>query len=413
MALAILGLSTLFFFGHFARAVFKKTKIPDLLIVILLGYFVGPFMGWISADDFGQIGSVMSTVALVVILYEGGLYLKARDLLSSSWPALKLTITAFLMFLIVTFLIAMIIGFREPSVAFLLALCLSSTTSAVVIPLVRILSVKDSTKTILSLESAITDILTIVLFLVAVAAISSGEVKFDKIAMAIGPNTITAIVFGFGSALIWCWVRKNFSEIMPKAFAGEAFALTVYAMLEVTGFNGALGVLAYGFTLGNLNLLPKALCEHLDQEPIREPERALLSEISNLLRTFFFLYLGILIQLTDWATVGIALFITIGIYITRYFAVNWMFKPKDIYRVDAMTMVEMGPRGLAAAVLATLPAQMGIPGAMWIQDVAFAVILFSIIATAGAVIIVENSVLRGIFSKFFIRYDEAPLASKD
>ena len=50
-------------------------------------------MGFLTQDDFGKVGDVLSTLALIVILYEGGLNLRARDLLTSSLPAMMLSAT--------------------------------------------------------------------------------------------------------------------------------------------------------------------------------------------------------------------------------------------------------------------------------------------------------------------------------
>ena len=286
-----MGLALLFFTGHALRGFFSKTKIPDLLVVTLLGYIIGPVLGVVDAEHFGEIGNVLSTMALIVILYEGGIHLRAKDLVSSSWPTLKITVTGFVSVIIAITAVGMMFAFRDAQSAFLLALALSSTASAVVIPLVKTLSVSDSTKTVLSLESAITDILTIVLFLVAVDGLSTGEVDPKSILIAVGPNTLWAILCGFLFAIAWSFIKAVFNNILPKAFAGEAFALLVYGVTGSLGLNGALAVLAFGFTLGNLNLLPIRNAQQIVEELKNEYDMALLQEVSNVLRTFFFLVL--------------------------------------------------------------------------------------------------------------------------
>jgi NhaP-type Na+/H+ or K+/H+ antiporter len=414
MAVALLGLSILFFLGHLLRGIFRLTKIPDLLIITLIGYTVGPGLGLVRSDDFGQIGSILSTIALIVILYEGGIHLKAKDLVTSSWPTLKITLAGFSLIIIAITIVGIVLGFKAPTTAFLLGLVLSSTASAVVIPLVRVLSVSDKVKTVLGLESAVTDILTIVLFLVAVEGISAGAVDLKSVFISIGPKTLLAIAAGSFFAIIWAILKSLLGSVMPKAFAGEAFAILVYGLVELMGLNGALGVLAYGFTIGNITLLPIKNVELLAKEMMGDQEVALLSEISNVLRTFFFLYLGILIQFSSVTVVLVAIAITCMIYLTRYISVRFLFGAKDITRMEAMTMTAMGPRGLAAAVLATLPLQKGIEDGRWIQDTAFSVILISIVATAGFVLLIEQKYTRQMFAKFFLKFPESsPVVSKD
>src|SRR5690606_30289570 len=92
MATVFIGLGVLFFLGHALNWFFVRTKIPDLLILVIIGHLLGPIFGVLDAGDFGKAGAVISTIALIVILYEGGLHLSARDLLSSSLPALGLSI---------------------------------------------------------------------------------------------------------------------------------------------------------------------------------------------------------------------------------------------------------------------------------------------------------------------------------
>ena len=64
MALTILSIGLLVFFGHFLTAFFERTKIPDVLILMLGGIVVGPIFNWISPEDFGKVGPVFTTLAL-------------------------------------------------------------------------------------------------------------------------------------------------------------------------------------------------------------------------------------------------------------------------------------------------------------------------------------------------------------
>jgi len=78
----ILGLAGLFFIGHFLQWIFVKTKIPDLLILILVGFCVGPSgLNIVRHSDLGKVGVVLATVTLIIILYEGGLNLNAKSFL--------------------------------------------------------------------------------------------------------------------------------------------------------------------------------------------------------------------------------------------------------------------------------------------------------------------------------------------
>ncbi|MCB0366508.1 MAG: cation:proton antiporter [Bdellovibrionaceae bacterium] len=406
MAYAIIGLAVLFFLGHALNWLFIKTKIPDLLILVIMGYLAGPVFGVLKADDFGKVGPILSTMALVVILYEGGLHLSARDLLRSSLPAFKIAILGFLMIATSAFAIAFLLGFQPWHIALLLGIGLGSTSSAIVIPMVKPLSVRDDTKTILSLESAFTDVIIIVLFLVLTDSIASGVFSPREVLVGIGPKPLLAILMGIGSGTLWAFLRRRFGPVVSMTFAGEAWALLSYGVFEATGYNGALGVLALGFTLANLDLLPEWLQSLLSREPVSVNELGILSEITFILRTFFFIYLGLLIQFSSLQVVLIAFALTAAIFATRYFAVRLLFSTKEWPRLDAMVITSMGPRGLACAVLATLPLQKGIEGGQWLQNAMFATIPMTIFLTALFVSLSEREGFRRKAESLFKAYLE-------
>ncbi len=408
MAVAILVVALLFFLGHALSWFFVKTKIPDLLILVIMGYLAGPVFGFVEAADFGKIGAIVATMTLVVILYEGGLHLSARQLASSSLPALNLTLLASGSIIFVGVLVGLGLAFQNWTIALLMGLAISSTSSAIVIPMVKPLSVQDSTKTILSLESAFTDVLAIVLFLVVLEGAISGIFRIQDLIVGVGPNTLLAVAWGAGSGLLWAFFKKRFAPLLKMAFAGEAWALMTYAIIEVVGFNGAIGVLALGFVLANLDLLPQSLKQQLSRTPVTHRELSLLSEVTFILRTFFFLYLGVLIQLNSLNQILLALIINAAIFVTRYLAVKILFHRSKTSRLDAMVTSAMGPRGLAAAVLATLPLQYGLDGGEWLQETVFAIIPISIFLTALFVSLSEYPGFRRKMGQLFGSFAEEP-----
>ncbi|MCB0390014.1 MAG: cation:proton antiporter [Bdellovibrionales bacterium] len=409
MATVIIGIALLFFLGHGLSWFFEKTKIPDLLILVMLGYLMGPVLGFINPADLGKVGGVVATTALIVILYEGGLHLSARDLLTSSLPAFGLTIVGFVLIVTVGALLGYTVAFQPLPISILLGVGIGSTSSAIVIPMVKKLSISDNTKTVLGLESAFTDVLTIVIFLVLVDAFSSGHFSTQELLVGIGPKTIIAGLMGIGSGLTWAYIKKKYSRLVTMAFAGEAWALLTYGIIESTKHNGAIGVLTLGFMLANLDLLPNWLKSQVSNVAVSYKDMSLLSEVTFLLRTFFFLYLGLLVQFSDWKIVLFALVVSAMIFVTRYAAVRLLYSPNKYSLLDAMVSTAMGPRGLACAVLATIPLQRGLEGGQWLQDALFAIIPITIALTAVFVALSENQSLRIKMAKLFSKYSDAAL----
>lgn len=405
MAITIIGLALLYFLGHALNWFFSVTKVPDLLILVGIGFFLGPMTGIIQPSDLGRVGEVLSTVALVVILYEGGIHLKARELFSSTLPAALITLIAFALIVSLSAVVAVLIGLQSWPMAILLGLCVGSTSSAIVIPLVRKLSIQGKVKTILSLESAFNDVLTIIGAIVVVEAIAANQFSSESLWQGLGPNSLISIVFGVASGLLWAFVKKHFQFIHLQVFSGEAWALFTYGITEFYGFNGAIGALALGFTLANLDIIPWVFRKLFAAEGISPQELVLLNEASFLLRTFFFLYAGLMIRFASLSNIIAAVAITFLVFFTRYVAVRSVLWPRFGYgRLDAMVAAVTGPRGLACAVVATIPVQRGLEGGQWIQDTAFAVIPLTIFFSAFLVALSERPRFRQRMEGLFGAY---------
>lgn len=405
MEYAIIALALLFFGGHALQWVFNKTKIPDLLILIGIGYLVGPTFGFVSKSDLGQVGELVATLALIVILYEAGLQLSTKDLKESWVPSLLLTTSNFFAICIVATLLAMpLMGFPF---ALLVALGVGSTSSAIVIPMVKFLSLEQKTKTILSLESAFTDIFAIVLFLVTIDGIIAGKMDALSLFVNIGPKTFVSMGLGLLLAFAWASIKKYATNYTQMRFAGEAWALLCYGIATLLSLNGALCVLSLGFTLANLNLLPNWMTQLLSKEPVTFEEMSLLKEITFLLKTFFFLYLGLIISFGNWQVVLIGFLITVAVFITRFVSVKFLFPAKKgDPLLDVLSLTAMGPRGLACAVLATIPLQKGIEHGETIQQIVFATIPITIFLTALFIFLCERKSFRSKIHFLFPHHKE-------
>lgn len=393
MDINILSVAVLFFLGHALGWFFEKTKIPDLLIILIIGYFMGPVFGFLTPEAFGQSGRLISTVALVVILYQGGLTLSATQLKECFGISAVLSILSFFSIASITAFLCLIFGGLSFSNAVLAGLGVGSTSSAIVIPMVRTLSIKERTKTILSLESAFTDVLAIVIFLVIADGVEKNVFSPSELFIKIGPDTLVAAVLGIFSSFIWGLLKKKFYDVFKMAFAGEAWALLTYSIIQLFGYNGGIGVLALGFMFSNLDLLPQVIKSKLSPVPVSYKEMSLLNELVFMLRTFFFIYLGVLVTFSDFAVVFIAILVTVAVFVTRFLITKALFYKEDS-KLDSMIVTAMGPRGLACAVVATIPAQRGLPDGIMVQNVVFAIIPLTILATAVLVAIFENDKLR-------------------
>ena len=71
MTTAILFIGGVLFLGQVFSSLFEKTRLPDVLPLMLLGLLIGPVSGGVHPADFGRAGEVFTTLALIVVLFQG------------------------------------------------------------------------------------------------------------------------------------------------------------------------------------------------------------------------------------------------------------------------------------------------------------------------------------------------------
>ncbi|MGH9580620.1 MAG: cation:proton antiporter [Terriglobales bacterium] len=62
-----------------ANRLYRYTRVPDLLVLIATGLLIGPVLGWVDGGQFRPITHAFGTLALILILFEGGLELRLRE----------------------------------------------------------------------------------------------------------------------------------------------------------------------------------------------------------------------------------------------------------------------------------------------------------------------------------------------
>ncbi len=415
MGVYILFIGVLIFLGHLFFRVFILTRIPDLLLLMLLGILIGPVLGLVSTDSFGVFGTIFPTLTLVIILFEGGLNLKIDTVLSTFRDATALTFFNFFTTLGVSaYLIYTILGYPVIS-SLMFGAILGATSSAVVIPLLPQLRLREESRTILSIESAFSDVISIVVVLTMLKIATSPEVNFISLSEAFFISVLLALCLGILAALGWAVIRKQF-QIFDSLFATPAFMFIIYGLLEMSGLSGAIGVLTFGITLGNMDYFkPRVFTENFntyilnrkDFDPgeieLNSTERFFFAEIVFLFKTFFFIYIGISMQFLGAPVVMAGILLTLLLFLLRV-PVIWASIPKTTPKWDAGIMAIMVPKGLAAAVLASLPLQAGIIGGEFIRDTTFAVIFFSITMNAALIFLMEKTPVKRIYYIFFTEY---------
>lgn len=403
-AFTILTLGTIVFLAHWFSNIFERKGVPDVLLLMIVGILVGPVSNLVKPDDFGIAGPMFTSITLIIILFEGGIGMNISDLRKSVGGAMKLTATNFLVTMIVVALFAHLFLNLSLLASLALGATLGGTSSAVVIPMVRQIKISEVPKNYLILESALSDVLCIVFALAFIEGISGGEVQPGLIAGKIISSFLLASIVGFASAIAWSAILLNFKAFKTSIFTTPAFVFIVYGIAEIFGYSGAISALVFGITLVNLHgLRSTALKRYISDTSIslNETEKYFFNEMVFLLKTFFFVYIGISLRFDDYFLLIIGILLTSILFAFRIPIVRFSSN-SQINVNDRVTMGVMVPKGLAAAVLAGIPLQKGIAGGQIIQDVTYSVVLISIIITSILIPLLDKYVrLKTIYAWFF------------
>jgi potassium/hydrogen antiporter len=379
--LTIVFVGVMVFAAHLFAEFFRSKKVPDVLLLIFIGLLLGPLTGLVDQAFFGQIGSVFANITLVIILFEGGTGLRYDILRTALRGTASLTTVNFVFSTLLTGLATLVVFDYDPIRSFMLGAFLGGTASAIVIPMVSQLEMQNGSKTILILESAVSDVLCVVVGLTFFEAFKLGELNFGAMLGSIIAGFLLSTILGVLGGLAWSFLLNKARNLQNSIFTTPAFVFIIYGISELLGYSGAISALMFGITLANIDLLPLHMLQKYTRfvpHSLNETERVFFAEAVFLLKTFFFVYIGISIVLTDYFSIAVGGILTLLLFAFRIPIVKISVRP-NLPLNDRVIMALMVPKGLAAAVLASLPAQAGIPGGDLIQNITYSAVLISVV----------------------------------
>ena len=391
------------FLAHLFTGIFSRTKIPDVLFLIIIGICVGPVLGLSSPALFGAVGPVFTIITLIIILFESGLSLKLGTLRSAFSGAMTLAPLTFFSTMGIVAGFALWLTDLELLPAFILGAIVGSTSEAVIIPLIREFRVKEDTKTLLSVESSVNDVLSIIITVTLVEAYAVDKFEFAAVSGDLIASFLVAIIFGVVGAFIWSILLNRIHVIKNAMFTTPAFVFVIFGIVETLGFSGAIAALSFGITLGNIESINLSIFKPAyTKEPVglTETEKVFFSEVAFLLKTFFFVYLGLSLELISRELIILSLILTVIAFALRIPATRLSLR-RSLPLKDMSIVAVMVPKGLAAVVLASLPLQQGVPGGELIKNLTYGVVLLSIVITSFLVMLIDKTKFYELYGWLF------------
>lgn len=355
----------------FASKASGRLGVPALLLFLAIGMLAGSEgPGGIDFDD-AALAQTIGVVALVLILFSGGLDTSAFAIRAVLGRALALSTVGVLLTAALVGGFAALVLDMSWQEGLLLGAIVSSTDAAAVFAVLRSRDVRlrSDVRDLLEVESGSNDPMAVFLTLSLVALIQEPGTHLAGLALAfvlqMGLGLALGYVTGRVATLVINRARLDYDGLYPVlslALMALVFGLTSYA-----GGNGFLAVYVAGITMGNSVFI------HKRSLMLFHDGLAWLGQIA------MFLTLGLLVFPSHVVPV-------IGVGLLAALFLMFVARPLSVMLVLAFSRFQLrarvlvgwvGLRGAVPIILATFPLVSGVPGAETIFNVVFFIVLTS------------------------------------
>ncbi len=396
----LLVLSLLFFASIFTDRIGYRFGVPALLMFLAVGILLGPSgLGvWIGVEDVYRINigtaQAISTIALCVILFSGGLDTKISDIQPIMAPGITLATLGVLITCVITGVLAWIVfGWLHSLITFsiwsalLVAATLSSTDSASVFSILRTnkVKLKHNLRPLLELESGANDPMAYILTVTLIGIVTSTTAEIDT--LGIIQDILIQLVMGavigfiFGKVVIWLLNKGALSNESLYPIMVLTACIFIFAVTYYLKGNPYLAVYIGGLIIGNSRFYRK------------RQTKAFFDGLTWLSQLVMFLMLGLMVrpsELLDWKVWVFSLIVSvIMIFFARPITVLLCLLPfKKFKQNDRLFTSWVGLKGAVPIILAILCEAANVPHSDIIFNVVFACTLISLLVQGTTIGIV-------------------------
>ena len=343
----IITVCILLLLAYFFDITSSKTKIPSIILLLILGWFVkqGTELLKISIPDLTTILPVIGTIGLILIVLEGSLELELKK---TKLPLVgKSAIVSLFSMLFMSFGLGYAfyyfddISFKDGLAN---AIPMSVISSAVAISSAK--NLIPTQKEFITYDSSLSDVFGVLFFNFitlhsVIDVITFGEFFLDLVFIF-----VISFVATLGLAFLLSKIthRVKFAPII-------LLIILIYFISKEYHLPALFFILLFGLLIGNLNELKRySFIEKLKPE-ILEKEvhkfKDLISEFTFLIRALFFLLFGFLIktdELMNPKTIIWSVLITVGIFFIRGVFLK-------LAKLPLNPLLYIAPRGLITILL--------------------------------------------------------------
>src|SRR5688572_1251393 len=371
VSIAILLGALLVLAGILSSLVAMRFGAPLLLVFLLVGIVAGEAGFGIKFDDV-ETAYTVGSIALALILFDGGLRTRFQTFRNVIGPAGMLATVGVLLTAAVTApaaYYALGLGWTE---ALLVGAVIASTDAAAVFFLLhtRGLRLRPRVNATLEVESGLNDPAAIFLTLVLIELLLHGNKPWEQVALLLARDASLGTLFGIlgGRAVVWVLNRLDLPQGLHAPFVATG-ALLIFGATQSVHGSGFLAAYIAGLVVGNSSTRAHNIVV------------AFLDAATWLAQIAMFVLLGLLSwpgRLLDVALPALAVAATLML-VARPVAVFVCLAPYRFSLREKTFISWVGLRGAVGIFIASIPMLVGLPNKELYFDVGFIVVLVSLL----------------------------------
>lgn len=388
--------------GYIAEFLFQKLHIPDSLFLIGIGFLLGPHILHLgNGVSFTKIAPVFTTFTLVFIMFVGATKIDIKTFLHSISYASKSALINFLISSLFITIVFTAFGYSI-IISVFLGFSLSGLSAAFVIPLITQLKLDKKDKflfNVLTIESALTDVFSIVFAVTMLNLVLEKNLNIQTIISQFVYLFIIAGIVGLISSAFIIYLDMKHFRSEKNYMIMVAVILITYFLTEFLHGSGVIAVMFLGVGLNNAPLLtsmffaiekifkPKASHPVIKMKALTKREKMFYDEISFFLKTFFFVYIGMMLNISNLKVLGITIICALSMLTARYTSTILM---KDIPSKAKDLLISMYARGLAAAALIQIAYERELIKEKLLLETSYCIITASIVLSSIHIFIIKK-----------------------